>query len=86
MGSKIRIGGCPHCGGCHKISQLKSKPHTYWCGSCRKQFRVTTGTIMHSTKTPLQNWLIAIYSVMTAHKSVSAMQLSKELGVQYRTA
>ena len=40
---------------------------------------------MHSTKTPLQNWVVAIYSVVTARKGVSAMQLSKELGVQYHT-
>ncbi len=77
---------CAHCGGSDKISRPKSKPNAYWCGHCRKQFTVTTGTIMHATKTPLQNWIIAIYSVMTARKGVSAMQLSKELGVQYRTA
>ena len=86
---RVRWNGepvCPHCGACDKISRPKSKPHTYWCGSCRKQFRVTTKTIMHSTRTDLQNWIVAIYSVMTARKGVSAMQLSKELGVQYRTA
>ena len=77
---------CAHCGACDKISPPKSKPHAYWCGHCRKHFTVTTGTIMHATKTPLQNWIVAIYSVMTARKGVSAMQLSKELGVQYRTA
>jgi len=86
---KVRWDGnpvCPHCGGTHKISRPASKPNTYWCGDCRKQFTATTGTIMHATKTPLQNWIVAIYSVMTARKGVSAMQLSKELGVQYRTA
>ncbi len=77
---------CAHCGARDKIGAPKSKPHTYWCGHCRKHFTVTTNTIMHSTKTPLQNWVVAIYSVMTARKGVSAMQLSKELGVQYRTA
>ena len=30
--------------------------------------------------------MVAIYSVMTARKGVNALQLSKELGVQYRTA
>ncbi len=86
---KVRWQGepvCPHCGATDKISRPASKPNAYWCGSCRKQFTVTTGTIMHATKTPLQNWIVAIYSVMTARKGVSAMQLSKELGVQYRTA
>ncbi|MYA59461.1 MAG: IS1595 family transposase [Chloroflexi bacterium] len=77
---------CAHCGAVDRISAPESKPHTYWCGHCRKNFTVTTGTILHSTKTSLQNWIVAIYSVMTARKGVSAMQLSKELGVQYRTA
>ena len=41
---------------------------------------------MHSSKTPTQNGIVALYYVLTARKGVSAMQLSKELGVQYRTA
>ncbi len=77
---------CPHCGGIENISRPPSKPNTYWHKDCKKQFTVTTKSIMHATKTPLQNWVVAIYSVMTARKGVSAMQLSKELGVQYRTA
>ena len=85
-GALEREPHCAKCGAVDKISQPKSKPHTYWCGNCRNYFTVTTGTIMHSTKTPLQNWIVAIYSVMTARKGISAMQLSKELGVQYRTA
>ncbi len=87
---RVRWNGepsCAHCGAVDKISPPKpSKPHHRWCGHCRKYFTVTTGTIMHATKTPLQNWIVAIYSVMTARKGVSAMQLSKEIGVQYRTA
>ena len=77
---------CPHCGGIENISRPPSKPHTYWHKDCRKQFTVTTGTCMHATKRPLQDWIYAIYSVLTARKGVSAMQLAKELGVQYRTA
>ena len=86
---QVRWDGVPTCNKCgetERISKPKSKPNTYWCGECRKQFTVTTGTILHATKTPLQNWIVAIYSVMTARKGVSAMQLSKEIGVQYRTA
>ena len=41
---------------------------------------------MHSRKKELRGWIFAIYSVLTARKGVSAMQLSKEIGVQYRTA
>lgn len=77
---------CAHCGGMEKLSPTKNKLHSYWCGDCRKYFTVTTGTIMHATKIPLKFWIAAIYSVMTARQGISAMQLSNELGVQYRTA
>lgn len=76
---------CPHCGGMDNITR-DSKSRRYWHKDCRKRFTVTTKTCMHSTKRPLQDWIYAIYSVLTARKGVSAMQLSKELGVQYRTA
>ena len=77
---------CPHCGGMDNIKPRRSKPHYYNHKDCRKDFSVTTGTCMHATKRPLQDWIYAIYTVLTSRKGVSAMQLSKELGVQYRTA
>ena len=86
---KIRWDGtpvCPHCGGTDSFTKSPSKKHTYWHKHCRKHFTVTTGTCMHATKKPLQDWIYAIYSVMTARKGVSAMQISKELGCAYRTA
>ena len=77
---------CPRCKSAENVSPSESKPHHYWHKGCRRYFTVTTGTCMHSGKRPLQDWIYAIYSVMTARKGVSAMQLHKELGVQYRTA
>ncbi len=78
---------CPHCGGIEDIkAPSPSKPTSYWHKACRKNFTVTTGTCLHSTKKPLQDWIYAFYAVLTGRKGVSAMQLSKELGVQYRTA
>ena len=77
---------CPHCGGDENISKSASKLNTYWHKDCRMYFTVKTGTVMHSSKTDTRNWMIAIYYYMTGRKGISAMQLSKELGVQYRTA
>ena len=87
---KVRWNGepvCPHCGGLDNISDPPpSKPHHYWHKDCRKHFTATTGTCLHSTKKPLQDWIYAMYSVLTARKGISALQLSKELGCAYRTA
>ena len=77
---------CAHCQGIANITPYPSKRFTYWHKDCRKEFTVKTGSVMHSSKTPTVNWIITIYAVLTARKGVSAMQLSKELGVQYRTA
>ncbi len=86
----VRWGGTPICPNCGSVDEIRmpspSKPKAYWCKACRDHFTVTTGTCLHSTKKPLQDWVFAIYSVLTARKGVSAMQLSKELGCQYRTA
>ena len=68
------------------ISQPSSKPHTYWHKDCRKQFTVTTKTCIHTAKRPTRHWVYAIYSVLNACQGVFAMQLSKNLGCQYRTA
>lgn len=70
------VGTCP--------LSLGNRIITYWCKSCRKHLTVTTKTVMNSRKTSLQNWVVAIYSIMMARKSVRAMQLSKELGVDYK--
>ena len=77
---------CPHCQGTENITPYPSKRFTYWHKDCRHAFTVKTGSVMHASKTPTVNWVITMYAVLTGRKGVSAMQLSKELGVQYRTA
>ena len=88
---RVRWGSKPACPRCGSLDGIREAPPSkpkgnYWCKSCRRFFSVTVGTCLHATKADLQHWIYAIYSVLTARKGVSAMQLSKELGVQYRTA
>ncbi len=84
---KTRWNGIPTCHRCGSQSDItEEKPRSYWCKACRRRFNVKTGSILHATKRPLQDWIYVIYTVLTSRKGVSAMQLSKELGCQYRTA
>jgi hypothetical protein len=46
---------------------------------------VTSGTIMHGTKLPLQLWFLAIYVVATG-EICSARRLAETLQLNYRTA
>ncbi len=54
---------------------------------CRHQFSVTSGTIFHDSHLPLKVWFTAIALICNAKKSLSALQLQRDLGIgSYRTA
>ncbi len=76
---------CPKCGGMHKI-KTTGRAGSYWCGDCRDAFTVRTGTVMECSRVPIRKWLYAIYLVVTSRKSVSSLQLSKEISVTQKTA
>jgi len=77
---------CPHCGSLKTSPVKNEKPMPYHCGECREYFSVKTGTVMQSSKIPLQKWVIAIYLLSTSLKGVSSMKLHRDLGVTQRTA
>ncbi|MDE0634067.1 MAG: IS1595 family transposase [Caldilineaceae bacterium] len=77
---------CPHCKGTDTYEVASKKPQPYRCPDCEKYFSVTTGTVMQSSKVPLQKWAIAIYLLATQPKGISSVQLAKHLGVTQKTA
>src|SRR6266851_6392406 len=57
------------------------------CAACRHQVSLTSGTILHNTKTPLTLWFWAAYLMTTDKRGVSALLLQHQLGLQrYETA
>ena len=58
----------------------------FQCKSCRYQFSVTSGTIMHDSHLPLRKWFLAIWLMCESKKGVSAKQLQRTIGTTYRTA
>ena len=75
---------CPQCGNT-TYCELNQRP-LYQCHRCHHQTSVTAGTIFANTKVPLTQWFLAIYRLTQEKKGVSAMALSRELGVSYNTA
>jgi hypothetical protein len=75
---------CPLCG-CLKAYALKSRP-VWKCGGCAHQFSVTSGTIFADRKRPLRDYLLAIAIFANGAKGHSALQLSRDLACQYKTA
>jgi transposase-like protein len=56
------------------------------CQLCNRQFSVTSGTIFASRKLPIRDHLAAIAIFVNAVKGISALQLGRDLDVQYKTA
>lgn len=75
---------CPHCG--HKECWSFKTRKIFKCKSCEKQFSVTSGTVFANRKLPVRDYLLAIAIFVNAHKGLSALQLGRDLGVQYKTA
>lgn len=75
---------CPHCGHSHGW-QLNTRP-VIECSCCHKQTSITAGTLFHASKVSLPRWFWAIYWVSSDKGSVSALRLSKLIGVSWRTA
>ena len=82
---------CPHCGNLdrEKIAKGQGKAHRpglYYCAACNGQFTVTIGTVMERSKIPLSKWLFAMHLMGASKKGMSALQLSRMLGVTYKSA
>ena len=75
---------CLRCGSL-SISEVCNRDQ-FDCDTCRYQFSVTAGTIMHDSHLPLRKWFLAIYLMCESKKGISALQLKRTLGVAYKTA
>ena len=75
---------CPRCdcAACYVYAVRR----LFKCKACAHQFTVTSGTIFASRKLPVQTYLLAIAIFVNAVKGVSALQLGRDLDVQYKTA
>ena len=74
---------CPKCG--HKHSCRLSNG-LYQCTHCHRQTSVTAGTVLHHSHVSLSKWFLAFYFVSQDKRGVSAVQLSNQIGVTYKTA
>jgi transposase-like protein len=75
---------CPKCGCCETYDI--STRRRFKCVACHAQFSVTSGTIFASRKLSFTDLLAAIVIFVNGAKGVAALQLSRDLDVQYKTA
>ncbi|TVR11121.1 MAG: IS1595 family transposase [Salinarimonadaceae bacterium] len=75
---------CPRCGCCetYEISTRRR----FKCKACGHQFSVTSETIFASRKMAFTDLLAAICIFVNGVKGIAALQLSRDLDCQYKTA
>lgn len=85
--TEIRWPDGPHCPRCGGVTLYTYKARKLWkCKACTHQFSVTSGTIFASRKMSVRDYLMAIAIIVNGAKGISALQLARDLDVQYRTA
>ena len=78
---------CPACGVMQSRTSFRRDGRLYWqCAGCQYQCSVTSGTVFEATKLPLTRWFQAMQLLTQAKNNVSALELTRQLGVSYRTA
>ena len=78
---------CAHCG-CKRFFHTRNgHGRLLWeCFVCGYQSSSIAGTVMEHTKVPLTKWFQAMYLLTQNKNTLSALALSRQIGVSYRTA
>lgn len=74
---------CPECG--HEGHCMLGRG-LYQCHRCRRQTSLTAGTLFAGTKLPLTTWFLAMYLLTQSKNGISALEMSRQLGICYNSA
>jgi transposase-like protein len=80
---------CPSCGSIKVYDCRRPNGASRWrCAQkeCKAEFSVTSGTIFAAHKLPLRMYLAAVAVFCNEVKGKSMLALSRDLGIQYKTA
>lgn len=76
---------CPHCG-CATVYTLNETPIRWKCAACRRKFSVTSGTIFHSRKLSIRDYLGVIALFCNGVKGTSALQMSRDMNINPKSS
>lgn len=78
---------CPYCSKAIEPYHFQTRPDMFRCRNCRRDTRLTAGTIMQKSKVPLCTWFWGAFLVTSLTPGMSALQFQKMLGIKrYETA
>ena len=83
---------CPHCEG-ENVYQMRDrrtgergKRFLWRCRECGRQFTVRIGTVFEDSRIPLRHWCFAFWAACASKKGVSALQISRQCSLSYKSA
>jgi transposase-like protein len=81
-------GGKPYCPECGNLEIISIRRKRFRCTAteCRREFSVTSGTILANRKLKFRTLVHAIALAVHSVKGKAAAHLKRELGVDYKTA
>jgi transposase-like protein len=80
---------CAFCGQLDTVAKLGGKSMGrgwYYCSGCQDKFTVRIGTLMERSHIPMHKWLLASHLIVASKKGISALQLSRMLGITYKSS
>jgi transposase-like protein len=78
---------CMWCNESGEPYRFANRPHVLRCRKCKRDNRLTAGTIMQDAKMPLSVWFWGAYLAATDTAGISAVQFQRQLGLRgYETA
>lgn len=89
-----RWEGRPRCASCEgtEVYRMTAKDGTreknyrWRCRSCERMFTVRTGSVMESSRLPMRFWVHAFWRACASKKGCAALQLQRELDINYKSA
>src|SRR5690349_16068788 len=82
--------GAPVCPSCGSVEAYEARRPNgalrFRCKGCKKDFTITNGTLFASHKLPLRGYLAAIAIFCNEVKGKSALAISRDLGLSYKSA
>src|SRR4051812_49394389 len=79
---------CPKCEVEREFKRYTTRQQrqSWTCTACGTHVHPTAGTIFHKSSTSLHLWFYAMYLMTSTRCGISAKQLEREIGVNYKTA
>jgi transposase-like protein len=91
---------CPHCGvvGAHAYLRpanghsrttnrgRQSERRVWKCRSCKRQFSVITGTVMHGTHVLIRTWILVAFEIASTNRELSDREVERRYGLSSKSA